>query len=418
MLLWNSLALHYTRSSLLIGGVLLVVAVLVWITWLLNVAAKASLSAFNGSPDAHQKVDLYLKSVGIRIQMLTGLTVLGGLYFAAQQFGLARAQAQASLDVRAEENRIHNIDTMATATSQLGSSEEPIRIGGIYILGDYANQSSDQARAVMEILSSFIRTSKSRPERTDDASIPLSAFEDDKFNRYSGWYTGPRLRPSFWDYQPWLVSPDTQAAFNALGRITSYDIENYAGASYGPTPIQLQFTDLKGLVFSQLQISWAAFNNDDLGFSKMESTEFEGCNFRRTTMRYVHFYRSNYTYCNFSDADLSNSGFFKSDYEDCEFDGSILRGCVIEWSYFTKCSMAKAVFDEAIVDRAEFCECSLGGASFRSVELKGEVDFENADMKGVDFRGADLRGAKNLSPAQLAGCLVDASTKMPVGQTR
>lgn len=71
--------------------------------------------------------------------------------------------------------------------------------------------------------------------------------------------------------------------------------------------------------------------------------------------------------------------------------------------------LAGIVFNFADLSGANFTGASLRDASLARTNLSGAVFF------GADLRGANLSGASGLTPDQLLGAHVDATTILPIG---
>jgi uncharacterized protein YjbI with pentapeptide repeats len=71
----------------------------------------------------------------------------------------------------------------------------------------------------------------------------------------------------------------------------------------------------------------------------------------------------------------------------------------------------------AFMRRADLNGANLVEANFAGADATGAVfrnaDFKRANLEGTILIGADLTGAKNLTVEQMAGAVLDESTRLP-----
>lgn len=192
------------------------------------------------------------------IAFIAVLGGLGGLYYTSRTFRLSRdaqtdARKYADKTSRLSAETLHLnergqiTDRYSKAVEMLGNPSHEICIGGIYALGHIMRDSPDYERAIVAVLSAFIRR---KAKRKADLSVP---WEEDEAER-------DEVKPSF----------PIQAALNALAE--SRSPENPPGMN---SP-DLRDTDLRGARLRGAQLQNASFQRSYLHKAKLSGANLSG----------------------------------------------------------------------------------------------------------------------------------------------
>jgi hypothetical protein len=121
-------------------SIILLIFLLFWLLlWKLPQSQVAAV------PEIKERIDLESKSRQTIAQILGGAALLVGLYFTSQTLRTT------------QEGQI--TDRFTKAIDQLGKDTLAVRLGGIYALERIARDSESDYRAVMEVLTAFVRES-------------------------------------------------------------------------------------------------------------------------------------------------------------------------------------------------------------------------------------------------------------------
>jgi hypothetical protein len=208
---------------------------------------------------------------GAATSAVTALGTIAALVFT----GLSLRQTYAQFTLN-ESGQI--TDRYTTAVADLGSSNETLRIGGIYALQRLMKDSPQDQPAIVQVLSAYVR--EAAPLPTTTAPSNESAM------------SAPQI--------------DVQTVLNILGsRNPAYD----AG-----TQINLSGTDLVGAVLTGDSFAGADFSGTDLSHAELMNTNLNGANLGvfspgPTNIGPFHFNQAtNLSYANLTDAKLANAG--------------------------------------------------------------------------------------------------------------
>jgi hypothetical protein len=205
---------------------------------------------------------------------------LGGLYYTSRSFQLSR-EAQMEAQKHANETSRRNAETLAltergqttdryaTAVQMLGSSSNEICVGGVYALGHIMLDSPAYERAIVSVLSAFIRH---KAKRRDDGLPPWSEDEAER----------DEVKPSF----------PIQAALNVF-------IESRPSA----TPPDLRDSDLRGARLRTAQLHGASFRRSNLYKAKLQGADLS---------------EASLTDADLTAADLSYANLFRANLRDAQ----------------------------------------------------------------------------------------------------
>lgn len=214
-------------------------------------------------------------------------------------------------------------DRFNAAVTNLGSTDEEVRMGGIYALQSIMQDSPSDQPGIIQILSAFIRDRA--PARESTTTL------------------GPPSAPSVNGGTPVLgpaAPSDIQAALDVLGnRDTSHD---------DGVTINLSDTDLQGANFTGDDFQGANFTQANLAGTRLFSVDFNGANLQ---------------FVNLSDALLTNADLSNAFLSDADFSHA----------YFVSADLGSAVLDDADFESAFLSGANFTGASMRDVDLKDAI---------------------------------------------
>ena len=133
---------------------------------------------------------------------------------------------------------------------------------------------------------------------------------------------------------------------------------------------------------------------------RVEDVMFDECNFTSARLNGVTFKNCAFLNCKFKYARL-----FGTIFENCKMTGSSFEGSDCElieikggdWSYcdlrylnFYKQDFSNIRFRECDMSGTEFRKCTLRNCDFHSAIMDG-ASFEESDIRGSDINGSDLR---------------------------
>ena len=237
--------------------------------------------------------------------------------------------------------RGHLTDRYAKAIEQLGDDKLAVRLGGIYGLQQYVEESgrAGDQRSVVEVLSAFIR---------------------DKLDGFGGSDPGRGGTPA----------ADVLAAVSVLAQLP---MREGVVRAYIP-----------GTLFHSVDISEARLRGGDLNGVRMDSVSIR-C--------------ADLTDINLDGADFEGARLIR-----CNLTGASLRSTVLRMGVLPRSTLHHAELEGADLGAVNFEDADFTGANLRKANLR-TANLSWADLSGVDLRGAhffmtNVRGA-NLDGAKL-----------------
>lgn len=229
----------------------------------------------------------------ISINLLPGLAAVIALVFTWQTVNQANADLRLS-----EEGQI--TDRYNSAVTNLGSKTETLRLGGVYALQRIMQDSTRDQPAIVNLLSSFVRTrapiDQEKTKIPDDLSIPVS---DEK-------KSGHHLR----------LEADIQAAIEVL---TSRDAARDKSAV-----VDLRSSDLRGADLSDRDLKGFLFTGSDLRYSHLA----------RANLREANLVKARLDKAEMLDADLRKSTLQGASFRGAELSTADLSGSLIGGQIF------------------------------------------------------------------------------------
>ena len=274
--------------------------------------------------------------------------------------------SRVALDTFRVAERGHLTDRYGKAIEQLGDDKLAVRLGGIYGLQQYAEDSSrdgDQ-RTVVEVLSAFIR---------------------DKLDGFGGSDPGRGGTPE----------ADVLAAVGVLAQLP---VRNGVVRAYIPGSlfhsVNISGARLKGGNLSGVRMNTVGIRSADLTDINLDGADFDNaaltrCDLTGASLRKTIFRTGQLSYSKLHNADLEGADLGTVTCEETEFIGANLRGA----------DLGNVNMEWAILRGADLRDTFLMGARFH----------------GAVLNGADFAGARELVDGQLTAKQIAAAKNLPRG---
>lgn len=213
------------------------------------------------------------------------------------------------------------------AIDQLGSAEEPVRLGGIYSLHHLAKDSKEYVNSVFEILCSYIREKTTQTNyKRESPSIEIQAIIDLLFREKSERIVYSGLKPNL-----------------LKANLCGADIEN----------AQFINGDLMYVDFSNCNASKANFTGSNISLSNFEKAFLYDCilncqdtfqvKFNNTIFDRVALSKNVFVKCDFSNAEFRDSDFY----------GAYFGGCKIEETKFKNIKSNNILFEDTLITKEQ-----------------------------------------------------------------
>jgi len=342
------------RSWLLLSALVTAGIWVVLLLWKVPQWQAASRAA-GGELSTRELFDIENAARGTLGQMVSGLALLVGLYFAWQQLGNTNATINVS-----EQGQI--TDRFTRAVDQVGSDDLTVRLGGIYALERIAGDSERDYGPVMEVLTAYVRQAS---PRTDVDTAPLAT-------------PGPAEVPV-----------DVQAVLSVLARRDA--------SRDGPACLDLSGTNLAGV-----SLAGANLTNTCLAHVDLAEADLRGAN-----LSDVDLTGADLSGAILEDADLSRSLLLRA-----VFDGAALSRADVTGANLTSARLNLVILDHAVLRGSILFGADLRGALLFDADLVN-ADLADANLTGAVMTGADLTGALHLTQTQIDAAVTDDRTKLP-----
>jgi hypothetical protein len=246
------------------------------------------------------------------VQLTGGMLLVAGLFFTARGFRLTREG--------------HITDRYTKAIEQLGSTNQDVRIGGIYALERIARDSAGDRETIVDVLATFVREHTKIAHRTPSAE---------------------------------KIGADVQAALYVLARRPGADLESRRLDFYhsGLNDADLESGDFRRAMFDYGRLDGASFAGASLEGADLSFCEARAAAFSHCSARGAHFVNAVYTHGWFLAADLRDSDFFGCDLRHSDF------GCRYS-------EEGNPRLPPANLANARFTEAILSGTILRGVDLR------------------------------------------------
>jgi hypothetical protein len=247
--------------------------------------------------------------------------IIGAIAFLARQWAEALFK-QRELLLKAElDKQLKLTDRYSKGVEHLGSSNEAVRIGGIYELGQLLeiDPVDEFYWPVLDLLTSFIRLrANSRPARDGKRTGGVNERIDD----------------------------DIQAALNVIGRRQKRKNRPH------DSPIDLSGLDLGDSWLAGAHLEWsylagAALDYSDIGSALVTEAILDEASLTHCSIRGTTFRKSSLKKVDLSHSDLSESNFHRADLSEAIFEGatldeSDLSGTILSGAQVTQSQLDKA----------------------------------------------------------------------------
>jgi hypothetical protein len=333
-----------------------------------------------GVEDAAKRMELRNERARLRndsrsslLQPFTILTIFATILFTWQQLQGQNKQREDQARQFTEQISLSRdgqiADRYTHAIDQLTSDRPEVRAGGLYALGEIANQGSRDAPGtasglrvtIDQVVAGYLRSRFSLTHSETCQVQPIKATVGSTGVPES-FFNPVQVR----DFPRAPV--DLDAAMTVLAR---------------RSPNTLAVVDLK---------------NVRLGGATASDAQLYGANFEGAWLNFIDFSRANLYRANLLHVAACNSSFTGADLRQSYLPGARLDGS----------SML-----EAKLSGASLFDASLASSNLTRVDLSG-ANLSNADLRKSNLRGANLSKA-DLYGAKLTGAIADRKTLWPTG---
>lgn len=281
------------------------------------------------------------------------LLTIGGL-IAVITLALSYARhkrEEVASDLAADSNKT---DRYTQAIDQLGSSEVPIQLGGVYALERLARDSENDRQTIVDVLAAFLRTTSPADLRSAENTT---------------------------------VGTVAAAAATVIGRMQILGVT----LRIDLTGVNLTRARLEKASFADAILNGAVFDhahleNANLDNAQLNNASFAGTFLIRATLRGAQGIHTT----------LKGARAHHADFSD-----AILRHAKI----------TSSGLEDAIFDRVDLFDSRLHGSKFARASLEA-TDFTKANINLADFTGADVSRAL-LSKTNTAGSIGLVSVESP-----
>lgn len=279
-------------------------------------------------------------------------------------------------------------DRITKALTALGSNQESQRIGGAYILGRIAHDSSRDRLPLLETLTATVRAhvrEEQAPYRRlagDPRSRDLESLN--KMMMVAGWEPPP--------------PPHIQACITAICRLTR------------DWPELSRHIKLSGADLRKVNFEGADLRGADLYGARCEGAQFERADLRGADVSQAHFKKAILT-----GARLDGAAFGGADFSFAHLVNAKMREMVLEhdspgWNPSGFAPDTPEIPDQLAIDG--LVSESPNGV-FDYADLRG-ADLSGTPLEKVSFREADLSLTRGLTSESLRSASGDHCTKLPV----
>lgn len=273
--------------------------------------------------------------IQISVTALPGLAAVIALIFTWQSINATDVQLQVT-----EQGQI--TDRYNAAITNLGSSSEDVRLGGIYALQRLMQDSPRDQPTVVSVLCAYVRDHSKLP-RPDPSG-------------------GPRVLP---------VTADVQAALAVVG---SRDPANDGKSTVVDlSSTDLMDADLVGADLVDATLVGANLTDANLNHANLNHAKLGGANL----------YHTNLGIADLSNADLDGTNLSAAQLSSADLSSADLSG----GANLSSADLTGANLTGGILDHA-----NLTGAFLIQANLRG-ADLTGADLRDAELTGADLTGA-------------------------
>jgi hypothetical protein len=291
---------EYTMVALVFLGVLLLLAVVIWVP-------KLSFIQPGGLTNAKDRAQAESDLRGHLLQALAGLVLAVGAFYTGRTFAQNRKEQDRTFAL-AREGQI--TERFTRAVSQLADEKLDIRLGGIYALERIARDSETHYESVMEVLTAFLRENtrwrrEIAAKETEDALGESEELDEEE------------------DFRPTV---DFQAVATVLGRRD----RRHERADY---QLNLSAVDLRGAWLREAALSKAKLNQADLSGAILLDADLSGAflylaDLTNAVLSEANLRRANLMQANLSGATVHNADLSGTDLTLANLARADLEGAI------------------------------------------------------------------------------------------
>lgn len=413
-------AAEFRRYYLLIGFPL-AIAFLIWLVigpasiWAMPVSGRGL-----GTKDF---ADIRNTTRQVMTAMILGAAAVAGLIFTGRTYRLSL--------------RGQRSDRFSKAVTQLSSTTNSERVGGIYALEQLMLESADQHDAIVDVLSHFVRERASALPPADvdpgQPETPEKAPQLEAACQVALMVLGRRpVRPE----SERLDLSGTNLAGARLPRamlrgavlkganLRGADLEDADLTDADLTTATLAQASLTGahmtrVVAVDADFVLASMVGADLTMAVLSGADMKSAQLNGATLRDARMLRVRLTEAHLDGADLSGAYLRYANLDEAYLVKAVLRKAFLRGAGLRRAKLAKADLREAYLrlakmPNAKLPQANLGGAMLHDTDLTGAdlsgADLADADLSGTLLDEVDLSGA-TLKPVKYS--LEEAARKSP-----
>lgn len=234
-------------------------------------------------------------NVGALTQAVTAFAAIGALIFTGLSLQSTRDQNAAQNNLAAQSQYTDRYTRAVDQLGQQGADRLQIRLGGIYALERLAHDSSRDQPTLIEVLSTFVRTSS--PVDLEHLTCPLR------------------------------IPVDTQAALTVLSR---RDVSRDNGARVDISDMCLVHANLAGASLAGANLSGARLFGADLSGAKLAGADLRYAEIPSAKLPNTDLAGANLTYANLTGSDLVNAKLKGANITDATLSGANLRNADLQ----------------------------------------------------------------------------------------
>jgi uncharacterized protein YjbI with pentapeptide repeats len=342
-----------------------------------------STSDLQGVKNAKERIELQQARYKLQndarttlLQGLGGFAVGAGAVVAVRQLRLGRGQLEENQkanqhqdEARQEELRLtrrqlemnredQTTERFTRAIDQLGSDKRDVRIGGIYTLERIAWTSEDHRRAIVEVLTAYVRgyslwvADEALASGIDAPSAPDSEL--------------PKLA---------VRAADVQVAMTVLGRRKLIEAD--------PVLLELGAVDLRKAYLGQSNLTEA----------NLERANLEGANLSHAECQHAKLTGAILTKADLTGVKLGGANLSRAQCQEAKLEKADLTGAMLWRANLAGANLSEAVLREATLREADLRGTNLKGAILRDADLVNAVadPSRTAWPEGFDMETARQR---------------------------
>ena len=351
-----------------------------------------------------------------------------------------------SLDITSQQIKLAEqgqiTERFSKAVDQLGSAGPDrlgVRIGGIYALERIMHDSSPDQPTIIEVLTSFARSSAATAPQSGTKVLPARSSSGDVeaalivLGRRNVDNDGPaEINIHGTMMRDAIIRPIKSCTWS-LGR---------AKCSEAPST-NLDHVDLSGADVSGSELTGLSLWGADLSETNLTATDLSDVNIVRGILPRAQLVKARLVSTTLIDADLSGADLSGADLTSAVLSGASLhganlsgaqmgkarlgyidahgapdvlgadmRGANLRRAHLIGADLLRANFQAADMRDADLRQAKFLGSTMRKADLRGAdlrgADLREADLQGADLRGADLRGV-DLHRTDLGGARLEGA---------